>query len=170
MSNAERRTLSVKEQRVVPRVSDIYAAIPAVTGKLELEYEGELKGSENIARELIESAVLVTFERYFSDQNFDQIVQWFDLGGEVRVDDQIPAGQYYEKVKSIQGLEKFLDEQDIAPATDVEMAVSVVEFILEGLYGQKRLSRSESRGYFSEVEQTEEAYLGSLPHQKSSFN
>ena len=170
LSNAERRALSAEEQKVVPRVSDIYASIPAVTGKLELEYEGELKGAENIAKELIESAVAGAFERYFSDQNFDQIVQWFDLGGEIRVDDQVPAGQYFEKVKSIQGLKKILDEQNIAPATEVEIAVSVVEFILEGLYGQKRLNRSESRGYFSEAEQTEEAYPGNLPSQKSSFN
>ena len=112
----------------------------------------------------------MTFERYFSEQNFDQIVQWFELGGELRVDDQIPASQYFEKVKSIQGLKKIPDEQDVAPATEVEIAVSVVEFILEGLYGQKRLNRSEARGYFSEAEQTEEAYLGNLPHQKSSFN
>src|SRR2546427_149426 len=46
ISNAERRTIATKEKTVVPRVSDVYAALPAITGKLELEYEGELQGAE----------------------------------------------------------------------------------------------------------------------------
>src|SRR5207245_555127 len=44
ISNAERRAIVTKEKSVVPRVSDVYAALPAITGKLELEYEGELQG------------------------------------------------------------------------------------------------------------------------------
>src|SRR5213592_1107305 len=57
LSNAERRALVTGEEVVVPRVADIYAALPAITGKLELEYEGELKGPETIARDLIRQAV-----------------------------------------------------------------------------------------------------------------
>src|SRR5439155_10562993 len=55
-SNAERRTIATKEKTVVPRVSDVYAALPAITGKLELEYEGELQGAEAIAKDLIRRA------------------------------------------------------------------------------------------------------------------
>ena len=53
VSNAERRVLTLGEERIVPRVSDVYAAVPSITGKLELEYEGELQGGDAIARELI---------------------------------------------------------------------------------------------------------------------
>ena len=53
VSNAERRALLAGETPVVPRITDIYAAIPAITGKFELEYEGELKGADNVAREMI---------------------------------------------------------------------------------------------------------------------
>src|SRR6185295_1800363 len=53
VSNAERRTALLGEERIVPRVSDVYAAVPSITGKLELEYEGELQGGDTIARELI---------------------------------------------------------------------------------------------------------------------
>src|SRR5438034_2182538 len=53
ISNAERRAVRSREQMVVPRISDIYAALPAITGKLELEYEGEMKGADFVARELI---------------------------------------------------------------------------------------------------------------------
>ena len=53
ISNAERRAIQHGEQNVVPRLSDVYAAMPAITGKLELEYEGEMKGADSVARELI---------------------------------------------------------------------------------------------------------------------
>src|SRR2546426_12420087 len=53
VSNAERRTILTKEKTVVPRISDVYAALPAITGKLELEYEGEIKGADHVSRELI---------------------------------------------------------------------------------------------------------------------
>jgi magnesium chelatase subunit I len=57
VSNAERRALAAGETTVVPRIIDIYAALPSMTGKLELEYEGELKGADVIGRELIRAAV-----------------------------------------------------------------------------------------------------------------
>src|SRR6184192_4011398 len=65
VSNAERRALATGEPVAVPRVTDIYAALPAITGKFELEYEGELKGADNIARELIRAAVAGVFNGWF---------------------------------------------------------------------------------------------------------
>src|SRR4029079_16501246 len=56
ISNAERRALVTKEQLVVPRIGDIYAAIPSMTGKMELEYEGEQVGAKRIAKDLIKRA------------------------------------------------------------------------------------------------------------------
>ena len=65
ISNAERRVLAAGETVAVPRVMDIYAALPSITGKLELEYEGELKGGDAVARELIRLAVGKVFTRVF---------------------------------------------------------------------------------------------------------
>jgi magnesium chelatase subunit I len=62
VSNAERRAVVLGEEIVVPRVSDVHAALPAITGKMELEYEGELQGASRIARELVSRAALETFE------------------------------------------------------------------------------------------------------------
>src|SRR5262249_2526720 len=75
VSNAERRALVNNESVVVPRVSDIYAAMPSITGKLELEYEGEMKGGDTVARELIRVAIAKTFDVYFADADLAQIVQ-----------------------------------------------------------------------------------------------
>jgi len=56
VSNAERRSLLTGDETIVPRIADIYAAIPSMTGKMELEYEGEQLGANKIARELIKRA------------------------------------------------------------------------------------------------------------------
>src|SRR5881394_3159346 len=69
ISNAERRAIEHDEKLVVPRISDIYAALPAITGKLELEYEGEMKGADFVARELIRSAIAKAYDQYFSGAN-----------------------------------------------------------------------------------------------------
>jgi magnesium chelatase subunit I len=170
VSNAERRAVTAQENKVVPRISDIYAAIPAITGKLELEYEGELKGAENVTRDLIRSSLLRTFKHHFSDQKFDQIVHWFDLGGVVKVHDQTPAADYLRKVQAIQGLEETLKSLGISSKKDLPTAISWVEFILEGLFAQKRLSRNEERGYFKEVATEEEEIPGDFPLPRRSFN
>src|SRR5580692_1390475 len=64
VSNAERRALSHRELLVVPRVSDVYASLPSLTGKIELEYEGELRGAEDVGRELVRSAIATVFDGY----------------------------------------------------------------------------------------------------------
>ncbi len=104
ISNAERRALTNDEKLVVPRVSDVYAALPAITGKLELEYEGELKGADFVGRELIRSAIAKTYDEYFTGANVQQIVQWFDLGGEIQLADSVSAVEALENLKEIQGL------------------------------------------------------------------
>src|SRR5580704_16685995 len=91
VSNAERRALVNREAIVSPRVSDIYAAMPAMTGKLELEYEGEMKGADTVVRDLIRSAVGKIFDRTFPGVESQQIEQWFNLGGTIKLDDNQPA-------------------------------------------------------------------------------
>src|SRR5215467_9498982 len=93
ISNAERRAIKHQEKLVVPRIGDIYAAMPAITGKLELEYEGEMKGADHVGRELIRTAIAKTYDEYYTGANVQQIVQWFDLGGEIQLSDSIPAAQ-----------------------------------------------------------------------------
>src|SRR5437762_3076333 len=85
VSNAERRTALLGEDRVVPRVSDVYAAVPSITGKLELEYEGELQGGDAIARELIRRAAGRVLEERMGGADLSKIVAWFDHGGALKV-------------------------------------------------------------------------------------
>jgi magnesium chelatase subunit I len=153
VSNAERRALLHGEKLVVPRVSDLYSAMPGITGKLELEYEGEMRGADVVVRELIRTAIGKIFDKYFSATNTQQIEQWFNLGGTVRIDDDQPAQAILEELKQIQGLFGQLSPVSVKVSDAPEIAVAAAEFLLEGMYAHKRLSRSEERG-FSAQEKT----------------
>src|ERR1700727_1638923 len=145
ISNAERRALRNDEKLVVPRVSDVYAALPAITGKLELEYEGEMKGADFVGRELIRAAIAKTYDEYFTGANVQQIVQWFDLGGEIQLSDSIPAVEALDNLKKIQGLVDKLGPLGVSQKDSPEQQVSAAEFVLEGLHAHKRIGRSEER-------------------------
>ncbi len=154
-SNAERRAIRNREPRIVPRVCDVYAALPALTGKFELEYEGELRGADQVARDLIRSAVGKVFNRHFEGQNVQQIVQWFDLGGSLKITETAAAREALEQLGTIQGLLDRVTAMGIRPQEDPALAVSAAEFVLEGLYAHRRISRSEERGYGPEERKRE---------------
>ena len=145
ISNAERRAIHHEEKVVVPRIGDIYSAMPAITGKLELEYEGEMKGADNVCRELIRAAIAKTFDEYFSGVNMQQVVQWFDLGGEIQLTDTAAATEVLPSLRSIQGLIDKLPKLEVGLKDATEVQVSAAEFILEGLYAHKRIGRNEER-------------------------
>ena len=145
ISNAERRAIVHGEGLVVPRMSDIYAALPAITGKLELEYEGEMKGADFVGRELIRTAIANSFDEYFHGANLQQVVQWFDLGGSIKVPDTAAAVEVLEELKAIQGLMDKLGAVGVKPKDAAELQVSAAEFLLEGLHAHKRIGRNEER-------------------------
>jgi magnesium chelatase subunit I len=145
VSNAERRAIGNDEKLVVPRISDVYAALPAITGKLELEYEGEMKGADFVSRELIRAAIAKTYDQYFTGANMQQIVQWFDLGGEIQLSDSVAASEALENLKGIQGLIDKLGPLAVTQKESPEQQVSAAEFILEGLHAHKRIGRNEER-------------------------
>ena len=145
ISNAERRAITNAEKLVVPRISDVYAALPAITGKLELEYEGEMKGADFVGRELIRAAIAKTYDEYFTGANLQPVVQWFDLGGEIQLSDSVPAREALENLKEIQGLTDKLSPLGVSQKESPEQQVSAAEFVLEGLHAHKRIGRNEER-------------------------
>ena len=145
VSNAERRALTHQEKFIVPRISDIYAALPAITGKLELEYEGEMKGADFVSRELIRTAVAKAFDTYLRGVNMNQVVQWFDLGGEIQLSDNAAAHDVLAGLNQIQGLMEKLGKLNVNTKDDAEMQVSAAEFVLEGLHAHKKIGRNEER-------------------------
>jgi len=150
LSNAERRALTNGEDTVVPRLSDIYAALPSMTGKFELEYEGELKGADNVAREIIRQATARVFKKHFDGVPMHGIVQWFELGGTLKYAEGAPAAAVYGELKKIQGLLDKTEPLGIRNRDKPALLVAAGEFILEGLYALKKISRNEELGYHLE--------------------
>src|SRR6266513_2082524 len=150
VSSAEQRAARNGEKHVVARVADVYAALPAITGKLELEYEGELKGADTVARELIRAAVGRVFSKHFTDVNFQPVIQWFELGGELKLPDLAKTNERHQQLAKIQGLMEHVGRLDIPDRKDAGAAAAAAEMILEGLWAHRRIGRSEERGYYAE--------------------
>ena len=147
LSNAERRALLTDEQQIVPRISDIYAAIPSMTGKMELEYEGEQIGASRIAKDLIKRAAGEIFEGYFVGIDFAPTVQWFEQGNNLRLADTAAAQECRTLLEAVPEL----IEASVIPfdfkQSDTAQLVAACEFVLEGLYAQNKISRNEEGGY-----------------------
>jgi magnesium chelatase subunit I len=147
VSNAERRALLAGETPIVPRITDIYAALPAITGKFELEYEGELRGADNVARDVIRAAVGNVFSGYYAGADLRQVTEWFDLGGSLQVDDTLPAADLLQRAEQVQGLRDLAAQAGVGDRAAAPLAAAAVDFVLEGLYAQKKISRSDEFQY-----------------------
>lgn len=147
ISSAERRALAWGERTVVPRISDIYLALPSITGKLELEYEGELQGGEAIAKELIRRAAGATMDERLGDIALDQVVHWFDNGGALKVKGDEKSESCVRGFSMVPGLVDAAVAGGLAARDDAPTLVAACELILEGLAAEKRISRSEELGY-----------------------
>ena len=147
ISNAERRALLTEEEEIVPRISDIYAATPSMTGKMELEYEGEQIGASRIAKDLIKRAAGEIFQGYFVGIDFAQTVQWFDLGNNLRLADTASAAECKTLLEAVPELiETALIPFDYKKSDLAEVAAAC-ELVLEGLYSENKISRNEEGGY-----------------------
>src|SRR5271170_2394950 len=150
VSSAEQRAARTGEKSVVARIADIYSSLPAITGKLELEYEGELKGAETIARELIRTAVGRVFSKHFAEVSFQPVIQWFEIGGELKLPELATTSERYHQLSKIQGLMEQIGRLGVQDRKDAGAAASAAEMILEGLWAHRRIGRSEERGFYAD--------------------
>jgi len=167
VSNAERRALRAGEKETAARVVDIFAAMPSMTGKLELEYEGELKGGDHVARELIRGAVGRIFTQYYDGVDFKQVVQFFDLGGTLKLEETAPAKGLVKELSAVQGLLEKTGAVGIGPGASNAERVAAAEFVLEGLYAHRRINRSEERVFSADVKKREAAVTAEDPRRKA---
>lgn len=157
VSNAERRALRHGEDMTVPRVADIYAALPAITGKMELEYEGELHGADRIARELIQQGCSQTFDVRAGGANVDDIVEYFETGGALQIGDDAASAVCVQGFGTVPGLLELVEHVGLAPSASSDgHRAAACELVLEALVAQRRISRSAG-GY------TRAAHQGQKP-------
>jgi magnesium chelatase subunit I len=147
VSNAERRAITSGEAEIVPRISDIYAALPAITGKIELEYEGELVGGPTIARELIRRASDATFQERAGGVNVDEVIMWFDEGGALQVAEESRSDVALKGFEIVPDLLRIVHHTGLAQDDDAAISVAACELVLEALVARKKISRSDSGQY-----------------------
>ena len=143
VSNAERRALHTGEDVAVPRMSDVYSALPAITGKIELEYEGELVGGEKIARELIRRAADATLAAAGKEFSSDEIVIWFDEGGALQVSDDVAASTMVKAFETVPTLLNIVRALRLADPADAGTTAAACELVLEALVARKKISRND---------------------------
>src|SRR4051812_47156783 len=127
-SNAERRALTHGEKMVVPRVTDLYAALPSITGKFELEYEGELRGAEQVARDLIRAAVGSVFTSMFDGEDTRSVIEWFDLGGSLPLSDATSAERVLAETRPVHGLLELAEKTGLGPGATAPAVASAIDF------------------------------------------
>jgi len=135
------------ERPVVVRISDIYASVPSITGKLELEYEGELQGGGVIARDLIRRAAGATLAERVDDRAMDGIVAWFDQGGALKMSGDQKTDLCLKGFGVVPELLTLIRQRKLADVNDPGELVAACELVLEGLAAHKRISRNEEGSY-----------------------
>jgi magnesium chelatase subunit I len=147
VSNAERRALRHSEDTAVPRITDLYAALPAITGKMELEYEGELHGADKIARELIQLGSSQTFDVRAAGADVAEIIEYFETGGALQIGEDSASSACVKGFTTVPGLLSLVENVGLAPAaTNDGVRAAACELVLEALVAQRRISRT-SGGY-----------------------
>jgi magnesium chelatase subunit I len=146
-SNAERRAITSGERRVVARIGDVYAGMTAISGKIELEYEGELQGSDAVVHELIRRAAGAVFDDLAVDADVETIVEWFEQGGALKVGMDERTETCWRGFALVPGLLALVQDLGLAPAEDHEMTVAGSELVLEALTARQRIARTEEFGW-----------------------
>jgi magnesium chelatase subunit I len=148
LSNAEKRTVRLREQEIVPRVSDLHALSASTAGKIELEYMGEEKREEELIERLMNRAVLKVFDHYVKLDALKSAIAYFSNGWGVKVSDGMSAAEYLEDVRNIPGLSEVVRGLGVNEAHPAQVA-SAAEFILEGLHLHQKLNKEREGGRYT---------------------
>lgn len=162
VSNAERRAIVLNEQHIVPRMCDLPHALPGVTGKVELVFEGEQEGSLKVGKALIGKATREVFRKYFPDplqkkkrqpqgqgqetketSEYGPIVNWFEAGNAIQVADDMPFAAYYAELNRIPALHDITRKYFTLDGKDEFGLASAMEFVLDGLHQNSKIAKDE---------------------------
>ncbi|MBZ0201838.1 MAG: magnesium chelatase [Ignavibacteria bacterium] len=166
VSNAERRSIINSENIIFPRITDMNAALPGMTGKIELVFEGEQEGPVKVSKALIGKSVREVFRKYFPDplqkkskrppglqgvaidekqsgtELYAEIIKWFEEGNYLELNDDMSFKEYFDNLKRVNGLEKTVKKFIKTVENDYELA-SMMEFMLEGLHNNSKIAKDE---------------------------
>jgi magnesium chelatase subunit I len=148
VSSAEQRAIRLGEGSAVPRIVDIQAALPAITGKMELEYEGELQGADKIARELISAAAGDAFFHRAGGVDLEDVVAHFEEGSALQIVGDAGAEAALVGFQSVPGLLEAVENSGLCGrGGSAGRKAAACELILEALVAGRRISRTDAGGY-----------------------
>ncbi|MEX2602898.1 MAG: magnesium chelatase, partial [Gracilimonas sp.] len=150
VSSAERRAILNGEKETTVRIADLYHMVPAITGKIELVYEGEQEGALSVAKHILGKAISKTFKMYLPDPNkkkedqksvYKTITDWFADGNEINISDTLSNKEYEKALKKVDGLEKLIkNHAENAPKAEKYIWM---DFALEALHQNSMLSKQD---------------------------
>jgi magnesium chelatase subunit I len=150
ISSAERRAILNKEESTVVRITDLFHVVPALTGKLELVYEGEQEGALNVAKHIIGKAIKKTFAHHFpdpeeqkkqdDDSRYKPVLDWFTNGHELDIADDMSKEAYEEALINVDGLEQLVEDRPISNADDNYV---LMDFVVEALHQHSMLGKED---------------------------
>ena len=156
VSTAERRMLINREKTTFVRLSDLTGIIPAVTGKIELVYEGELEGPAKVANTLIGKAIKTLFSKYFPDPElakkskkgnpYQVVTDWFTDGNTLDLSDSLSGPQYKKELMLVTGLYDLV--KNFHPKLSANQTLLLMEFVLHGLAEYSQLNKNFLEGGF----------------------
>jgi magnesium chelatase subunit I len=152
LSSAELRALQNNEKTAIARVEDVYCAISAINGKIELVYEGELEGPTYVAQSLIGKAVREEFLKVFPDIEknkkaknsvnlYKNVVEWFGAGNTLDLLSNEPQKDFLKKLNNVTGLSDLVDNI-VGKVTPAEK-VFLMEFALHGIAEFSLISKQQ---------------------------
>ncbi|WP_134089714.1 sigma 54-interacting transcriptional regulator [Olivibacter sp. XZL3] len=157
VSTAERRMLLSNEEQTFVRIADLAGIVPAITGKIELVYEGELEGPIHVANKLISSAIKTLFIQYFPDPEklkktkaknpYQDIVDWFTAGNKLDINEALSAEEYAAILNHVPGLRSVVKE--FHKKLSDNQTLLLMEFVLHGLAEYSQLSKNILSGGFA---------------------
>ena len=162
VSNAERRAIMQGETVVVPRICDLAHALPGMTGKIELVFEGELEGPAKVSKALIGKAVRDVFAKYFPDplvrvrraeqgqakaqppSHYDAVVNWFESGNRIDISDDMPFDAFCRELSRVPQLSALATKHLNIPSSNKHELASAMEFALDALHQYSRIAKEEA--------------------------
>lgn len=153
ISTAERRALMNAESKTYVRVADLVGVVPALCGKVELVYEGEVEGPVIVAQNLISKAIRSQFVQYYPDPEkikklskekqaknpFQPVINWFRKGNFIDILNDCSDADYKAGLESIDGLESFVER--VYPDLQGREKLFMMEFVLHGLAEYSLISK-----------------------------
>ncbi|MFT6749691.1 MAG: magnesium chelatase subunit I, partial [Flavobacterium sp.] len=149
ISTAERRSLLSGDDKTTVRLSDFMGIIPAITGKVELVYEGEQEGAATVAQHLIGDAIHTFFPGYFpkieklerdlDNSPYAKILEWFFAETGFELTDDATDAEYQQVLDSVSPLDELIKKYQ--PNVSKEDSYFWKEFLLWGLVEYDKLSK-----------------------------